>query len=384
MRQAVSYSHRPHLSVPSGCKRMRGREGRTRTILFAVLFVTLGAAGGTAQEAKVRASIETKGELWVGQRVTLLVELLAPGFFSGTAAFDLPTVPGLMIAPPEGSPIVASETIDAATYTVQRHELAVFSRRAGEQTIPPITVRFRFKQNPLDKDSIAAEAKTEPVPFRVKLPPGAEKLGSLISARNLKVEEVWTPEPGRAKAGDAVTRTITFIAPEVPAMALPPFPADKIEGLGIYPKPPEVLDESNRGNLTGKRRDTIIYLCQRAGDFTIPAVRLTWFDLDAQKLQTIDFPARHLSVSPNPALSSTATDKKIFILWTALYWLLGVAIVASIVTFCRGYWMPWLARALDSWRPVHLQPLNPIATKSSSAPPSAYSARSRFPAKEKA
>ena len=174
----------------------------------------LGVAGGIAQEAMVRASIETKGEIWVGQRVTLLVELLAPGFFSGTAAFELPTVPGLMLAPPAGSPIVASETIDGTNYTVQRHELAVFSRHAGEQTIPPITVRFRFKQNPLDKDSVAAEVRTEPVSFSVKLPPGAEKLGSLISARNLKVEEVWTPEPGKAKVGDAFTRTITFTAPE--------------------------------------------------------------------------------------------------------------------------------------------------------------------------
>ena len=205
-----------------------------------MLVIMLGAVGSIAQEAKVRTSIETKGDLWVGQRATLLVELLVPGFFSGAAAFDLPTVPGLMLAPPEGSPIVASETIDGMTYTVQRHELAVFSRRAGEQTIPPFTVRFRFKRNPLDKDAIPTAVKTEPVAFTVKLPPGAEKLGSLISARNLKVEEAWTPEPGKAKAGDAFTRTITFDAPEVPAMAFPPFPAGTIDGIGVYPKPPEV------------------------------------------------------------------------------------------------------------------------------------------------
>ena len=115
-----------------------------------MLVIMLGAAGSIAQEAKALTSIETKGDLWVGQRVTLLVELLAPGFFAGTAAFDLPTVSGLMLVPPEDSPIVASETMDGTTYTVQRHELAVFSRRAGEQTIPPFTVRFQFKRNPLD------------------------------------------------------------------------------------------------------------------------------------------------------------------------------------------------------------------------------------------
>ena len=240
-----------------------------------------------------------------------------------------------------------------------------FRARAGEQTIPPITVRFQFKRNPLDKDAIAAAVKTEPVSFNAKLPPGAEKLGSLISARNLKVEEAWTPEPGKAKAGDAFTRTITFTAPDVPAMAFPPFPAGKIDGLGIYPKPPEVLDQSDRGNLIGKRRDTITYVCQRAGEFTIPAVRLTWFDLDAQKLQTIDFPAQHLSVSSNPALESTAAEQGNSAPWTALFWLLAAAAAALIATLCHGYWMPWLSRALVRWRPVHLQPLNPIARQSS-------------------
>jgi hypothetical protein len=334
--------------------------------------IVFGIIGAVAQEPKVRASIGTQGDLWVGQRITLVVDLLAPGYFSGVAAFDLPNPPGLLLTPPEGSPVVSSETIDGTSYTVQRHELAVFARHAGAQTIPPFTVRFRFKRNPLDKETIAAAVKTEPVTFNAKLPPGAEKLGSLISARNLKVEEAWTPEPDKAKAGDAFTRTITFTAPDVPAMALPPFPAEKIEGLGIYPKPPEVLDENNRGNLIGKRRETITYVCQSPGEFTIPAVRLTWFDLGAQKLQTIDFPARQLTVSANPALSSTATKKEYFVPWTALSWFLGAAAVTFIAILGRGYWMPWIARALLSCRPVHLQPLNPSGAKLSNAP-SSYS-----------
>ncbi|HET9534737.1 MAG TPA: BatD family protein, partial [Mesorhizobium sp.] len=183
--------------------------------------IVFGIIGAVAQEPKVRASIGTQGDLWVGQRITLVVELLAPGYFSGVAGFDLPNPPGLLLTPPEGSPIVSSETIDGTSYTVQRHELAVFSRRAGEQTIPPITVRFQFKRNPLDKETIAAAVRTKPVTFNAKLPPGAEKLGSLISARNLKVEEAWTPEPGKAKAGDAFTRTITFTARQLSISANP-------------------------------------------------------------------------------------------------------------------------------------------------------------------
>jgi hypothetical protein len=75
-------------------------------------------------------------------------------------------------------------------------------------------------------------------------------------------------------------------------MAFPPFPAPQIDGLSIYRKDPEILDQSERGKLRGQRLDSITHVCQRAGHFVIPAVRLTWWDLDSKRLRTIDFPVR--------------------------------------------------------------------------------------------
>ncbi len=330
-----------------------------RALLF---FSLLGFHSvASAQEAKVRTSLGTRGDLWVGERVTLVVELLAPGFFSGVASFDLPNAPGLLLAPPAGSPTISSEAIDGMSYTVQRHEVSVFARRGGGQTLPPFTVRFQFKRNPLDKDSVAATVKTEPVQFRVKVPPGAEKLGNVISARNLKVEETWHPEPGKAKTGDAFTRTITYSAPDVPAMAFPPFPGGSIDGLGTYPKPPEVLDENDRGKLTGKRRDTITYICQRAGRFEIPAARLTWFDLDTQQLQTIDFPARTFDVAPNPAMAGASPPQPPVVAANAWNSALLRSAFGAVVLGVSALLVParWWRRAVAPLRPVHLAPLNP-------------------------
>jgi hypothetical protein len=316
-----------------------------------------------AQEPKVRASLATPtpGGAWVGQRVTLVVELLAPGFFAGAAAFDLPDPRGVLLVPPSDHPTISSETIDGTSYTVQRHELSVFARRAGDTAIPAFTVRFSFKRQPLDKESVAATVKTEPLPFTAKVPPGAEKLGSIISARQLTAVETWQPEPGPAKAGDAFTRTVTFAAPDVPAMAFPPFPSGAIDGLGVYPKAPEVLDHNERGALRGERREVITYLCQRPGQFTIPAVRFTWFDLGAQKLQTIEFPARTFDVAPNPALASAdnaaipalGPDRRALLI--TLVAALALVAVAILLWRSRQTWLP----LLRVFRPVHLAPLNP-------------------------
>ncbi len=308
----------------------------------------------------MRASIAAPETNWVGQRIIVVVEILAPGVFDSAPTFDLPDPHGMLLMPPAGSPILSSETIDGVSFTVQRHELSIFAQRAGEQTIPPLTVRFRYKRNALDHDSIPASVATAPIKFVTKLPPGAENLGSIISARDLQVVESWKPEPGKAKAGDAFTRTITFSAPDIPAMAFPVFPTGMIDGIGVYPKPPEMLDETNRGNLSGKRRDTITYLCRRPGKFIIPAAQLKWFDLDAQKLQTIDFPAREITVAPNPAMPSTppaATPKTDWrrIALISLGSLFGVSLLAVLLWKTRGFWR----RMLRAARPVHLAPLNP-------------------------
>jgi len=364
MRELPSPSgRRPHPSSSSriGKDRPRGRRRRTRTVC-ALLFLCV-ITTSFAQEPQVRARLNLPNDIWVGQRIVFVIELLAPGIFAGTPAFDLPDPPGLQLLPPSETPVLSNEQIDGVSYTVQRHEVLVFPQRAGEMKIPALTIRFGYKRSPLDKEVVPATVRTEPAQFTAKVPAGAERLGSLISARDLKVIESWKPEPGKAKAGDAFTRTIVYTAPDVPAMAFPPFPTRPIDGLGVYPKPPEVLDHSERGVLSGERRDTITYVCQRPGEFVIPAARLTWFDLDGQQLRTIDFPTRTLNVAVNPALTETASESATSNPWRLIKsWLVPV-LVFVILPAAGIVWRTKLATGLQALlaplRPIHLQPLNP-------------------------
>ena len=329
----------------------------TTTVIIVALLSLLSVNSASAQEPKVRTSLATQGDLWVGQRLTLVVELLAPGFFASAATFDLPDPQGLLLMPPTGHPVVSSEEIDGASYTVQRHELSVFPEHKGPQTVPSLTVRFAFKRAPLDTNEVPATVKTAPVRFNTMLPPGAEKLGNVISARSLKAEETWQPEPGKTKAkpGDAFTRTITFSAPDVPAMVLPPFPAGTIDGLGVYAKQ-QVLDQIERGELHGQRRDIVTYVCQRPGQFRIPAASLTWWDLEAKQLRTIDFPSRTFDVAANPAQASPST--------LAAWWKpVGsmLLILVGLALACYARLRPFFAALLAVFRPVHLLPLNPLS-----------------------
>jgi hypothetical protein len=327
-------------------------------LLFAIAFV----ARANGQEAGVRISVPDGNECWVGQRVALVVELLAPGYFSGAATFEPADPPGMLLLPPNGSPVVGSEEINGVSYTVQRHELSAFIRRAGEQFIPAISVRFQFKRSPLSRDKEEVSLKTNAVRINAKLPPGAETSRGIISARDLQVEESWKPDPAAAnlKLGSAMTRTITFTAPDVPAMAFPPFRPGAIEGLGIYQKEAEVLDHSERGALTGKRRETIVYVCQREGQFSVPAAKFIWWDLGLKELHTVLLPARTFTVAPNPALAAAAAPAAAHPTSCRAVWTGGLAAVAINLLACL-FWRfqaVW-ARFIAVFRPIHLSSLNP-------------------------
>jgi hypothetical protein len=232
------------------------------------------------------------------------------------------------------------------------------------------------------------------------MPPGAEKLTSLISASDLTATEVWKPDfqstvgnPGRvaqadpvistkAKVGDAFTRTLTFTATDVPGMAFPPFRAGRVEGLAVYPKPPQVQDQGERGVLQGKRIEAVTYICQRPGIFTIPAASLTWWNTESAQLQIINFPAHKLEVIPNPAMAQNAqgaggvpaANGKRWIIMEVLPYALGfVALLVICVAFRTRYRDAVTARLsrarnafvtawrdlISFWSPVHLAPLNP-------------------------
>lgn len=317
---------------------------------------------GSAQDARVRTSLATNETVWVGQKVTVVVELLAPGYFASAATFDLPDPTGVLLMPPAERPVVSGETIDDTYYSVQRHELSAFPMRSGAQSVPAFTTRFNFKRSPLDTNEVPASVTTTAMPFAVATPPGAEGLGQVISARGLTVVETWKPEPGNTNvpAGSAFVRRVTFSAPDVPGMLFPPFPSRNIDGLGIYTKQ-ALLDQTERGSLKGQRADTITYVCQRPGPFTLPPVRFVWFDLEAKQLRTNDLPERTLNVVANPALA-TAASGSITAPTPTTWWKPGALIVAVLLAMVLGFSTRLrriIGGTLAPLRPVHLQPFNP-------------------------
>jgi hypothetical protein len=268
----------------------------------------------------------------VGEHVTIIVELLTATTFASAPVFEFPKTPGVILMQLEERPVLGTEEVEVETYTVQRHELALFVMRPGVAQIPPFTVRFesarRFGEKPVEH-----RLSTPALQVEARMPPGAENLPGLITARELRVEEAWQPQPRKAQVGDAFTRTVTLTAPDVPGMVFPPLPLAKVDGLAVYAKPPVVQDQVERGDLTGKRVETVTYVCERPGQFTLPALVIPWWDVKNQQLMRVTLPAVTLEVAPGPVRGNGATGpagEAPGRSW--LWWTLGIVLPLVAVT----------------------------------------------------
>jgi hypothetical protein len=318
---------------------------------FLLLALLLSPALLAGEPARVESTMNVQEKAWVGQKLILHVELMGAGQFAGTPGFAVPNVSGLVILKVPGRPVLGTRTVGGTSYTTQRHEFFVFAQRPGRWEIPAFPVRFGTKAA-FNADPVEHSLQTEAHGFEAVMPPGAENLGTLISARSLTLEEKWEPEPADAEAevGGAFTRTLIFTAPDVPAMAFPPLPLQKMPGLGVYPGAPEVLDTAERGAFKGKRVDTVTYVCERPGEYRVPALVFHWWNLDSEKLERIELPAVIFVVTKG-AFAEGAADEEAEETGPAglPWWLIGLGVLIACAGAAGWIFRERLNRAYRDW-----------------------------------
>ncbi|MBI4862585.1 MAG: BatD family protein [Candidatus Riflebacteria bacterium] len=264
--------------------------------LLAAGVVLAGSAPAQVAPVSVRVGLD---RAWTGQRLPFFVELRATGSFAGTASFDLPALPGILLLK-IGDPVVSSQDIEGQSWFVQSHEFALFSQTPGPLEVRPFGVRFACRDGftgPVKE----VRGRTPGFAVEIRRPPGSDRIGFIITTESLDVAETWEPGPGPAEVGAMVRRTIVQRAAQVSGMALAPAPTDAPPGVRVYPGPSETNDRLERGDFLGERRETITYLLTQAGTITLPALTYMWWNPTAEQLQSRTLPAVTFEVAPRPA-----------------------------------------------------------------------------------
>lgn len=278
----------------------------TKTIILVGLFWPLFVAAQNPDvQADVAISIQQDQEIWAGQQVTLNLDLKTTGFSFSNSHFNLPEVSGAFLMQTDTTTIKLTEKINGETWQVVRYPLALYPQKAGQLEIPSIGVRFNTSAG-FGSTNKAFEFQTRPLDLTVSLPPGVKQGDMVVTTTSFELDHDWQPESGTAQMGDAFTLKVTRRANDISAMLLPPLPVYQTEGLAAYPQAPEVNDKTNRGDLTGERIDSIIWVVEKPGLYEIPGIRFQWWDPTGHELKQQIIPGMSLDILPSPADKVTA------------------------------------------------------------------------------
>ena len=255
-----------------------------------------------AGHLEVTAKLTPEGEVVPGQRLSLTLKIATDRWFTGGTRISIPEVPALVILQTEQFATNASETRGDQTWVVQSWTLDVYPQRAGEFNIPGILMRL--KVNAAEAGDIAGELESPPTRFSATIPAALAGIAQWVAAPEFSVSQQFDRDLNDLQVGDAFTRELRFTASDVMAMMLPEFEPQKVSGLAVYPSPPTLENNSNRGASSATRSQQISYVVEAQGHYQLPAQEYFWWETRSAKLQLLSLPAITFTVGDGVSVNT--------------------------------------------------------------------------------
>ena len=330
---------------------------RLRLYLLTRLLFTLGLCLALAPSLSavdegvvLRASIEPKSGIWVGQQVRLLIDVLGRDGWAQIRKFHPFEVSGASVLQVDSHGTRLTDTVSGAAWTGQRYEWLVFPQRAGIIAIPPIVVDVETKDVATQEAMPVLDQKTPVLAFQAALPPGADQERGLISTTRLEAGQTLEPSSAEFKVGDAMKRSISLRAATISGMAFEPMQYTPVAGVGIYPAEPVVQDAVDRGSLVeGRRMESVTYVFEREGHYVLPDVTVTWWDLEEKRLRREILPGPHVRVVLAAPATTAGGDASASASGSWPWWL-GIVAAVGVAAIGAGlYWRQAIRARYQAW-----------------------------------
>jgi hypothetical protein len=272
--------------------------------LFLALALVLAATNARSQTPAnppnivVRTTMNPTTGAVIGQPIRLFVDVLFRDRMPWPPRVAIADVPGAQVFRFETQGLTMRDSIDGENYVGQRFEFAIYPRRGGELVVPGASITL------LDANGDpAGSAAGELTRAEIAIPPGVDASQPVVATDSLTLQQHWAPDPtGPFKAGDALVRTITRTADDIPSLAMRDLAFSAPEGVRVYTDPPIRNDTAERGQGVGHRIDRTTYVFETAGQFALPAVTQPWWQLGSATLQRAIGEGHAVTVAAAPAV----------------------------------------------------------------------------------
>ena len=119
-----------------------------------------------------------------------------------------------------------------------------------------------------------------------------------LPAETVILSESWQPQAGELRVGDPITRSITLRAQGVTGEQLPELDPGQVAGFKVYPDRAQVNTEDLEHTVQGEMSRNLAFVPVTPGRYTLPAVRLHWWDTRTDRERLVELPERSVEVLP--------------------------------------------------------------------------------------
>ena len=241
------------------------------------------------------------------------------------------------------------------TWLVTELRYAVYPQKSGALRIPAIGFTAREVQP--GRSLLGARLgrrlrmASTPLEIDVKSVPTSFPGEVWLPARALTLEENWSIDPASLNVGDSTTRTLTLTARGLQGSQLPPLSsvqgAVNIPELRFYPDQ-ESIDQSELAEgLQGRRVQSEALVARSGGAWTLPEIRVPWWNIETDRLEFATLPARKVvvtAIQTADQINDTTLSPNTSTAGTTLpLWLWAVSAAGWLVSLALGILL-WLSR----------------------------------------
>lgn len=148
--------------------------------------------------------------------------------------------------------------------------------------------------------------RSQPIEIEVRPIPAANNGNWWLPATQVLLADKWEPENPQFKVGEAVHRTVYLKANGVLDSQLPEINFGEVQGLKQYPEKPATEMSIERGSVVSIVKVSNVYIPNKSGKMTIPAIKVNWFDINSGQNKTATLPAKEITVFSNPGMIEEA------------------------------------------------------------------------------
>lgn len=277
-----------------------------RCVLF-LLTVLLPVKTATADQTLLASIVLDRKQAYPGEQilVTFLISAPASAF---SITHDLLTLSSEKSSDNKNALIPVKQhkfqtTENTLPWQHVETKFTLFAQDAGLLTLNPVTVRATLpvtansgqQRNPKVEVTIPEQI--------VSILPAPTSVNTWFAAADVSMTSHWSSADGPTPAftvGEPITRNISLEVKAQKPAAIPPLSMPSGNSMRVYPGVARLETSKHEYGLLGIRHETMTLLPVHAGEMTLPAATVDWWDINNQQWKQTTLPAETITVRDGP------------------------------------------------------------------------------------